>query len=93
MLKIVVKLHKTSALNLESSFYEDLRSVVKTRKIYALKMLIATSLNIYRLFFKKSMMTMIIAHESFEVMKLLMKEYNVTLSSHFIHVAIWEKKS
>jgi len=88
MLKIVVKLHKISALNLKSSFYEDLRNVVKIKKICVLKMLIATSLNIYRLFFKKLMMTIIIAHKSFEVMKLLVKEYDVTLSSHSIYVVI-----
>lgn len=93
VLKVVMKLHETSALNLESYFYKDLRSIAKIKTICALKMLIATSLNVHRLFLKKSMMTIIIAHEKFNVMELLIKKYDVTLSSHSIHFALWKKKS
>jgi len=92
MLKIVVELHETSALNLEPSFYEGLRSAVEAGKICALKMLIATGLDIHRLSSKGPMVTVAIAHGSSEVVKLLVKEYGATLPSHPIHAAIWEEK-
>lgn len=88
VLKIVVKLRKTNALNFKQFFYKEMRSVVKMKKIYILKLLIVISLNVYRLFLEKSLMTIIIAYEKFKVIKLLVKEYNVTLKSYFIYVII-----
>jgi len=45
--KIVVELYKTSALNFEQFFYKEIRSTIKIEEIYALKLLIATNLDIY----------------------------------------------
>lgn len=65
-----------------------MRNVVKLEEIRTLKLLIATNLNVYRLFLKKLLMTIIIAHNRFEVVKLLMQEYDVTLTTYSIYVAI-----
>jgi len=65
---------------------------VKLREICALKLLIATNLNVYRLFLKKSLITIAIAYERLEVVKLLIKEYSITLTTYSIYVAIWKRK-
>jgi hypothetical protein len=65
---------------------------VKLREICALKLLIATNLNVYRLFLKKSLITIAIAYERLEVVKLLIKEYGITLTTYSIYVAIWKRK-
>lgn len=88
MLKIAIKLHKTNVLNFEQFFYKKIRSIVKIKEIRTLKSLIAINLNVYRLFLKKLLITIIIAYERFEVIKLLIKEYNVTLESYLIYAII-----
>ncbi len=88
MLKIAIKLHKTNALNFEQFFYKKIKSIVKTKKICALKLLIAINLNIYRLFLEKLLITIAIAHKRFEVIKLLVKEYSVTLKLYLIYTTI-----
>ncbi len=75
-------------LNLEQFFYKEIKNVINIKEICALKLLIATSLNVYRLFLKKLLITITIAYERFKVVKLLVKEYNVTLESYFIYVII-----
>ncbi len=88
MLKIAMKLRETNALNFEQFFYKEIKSVVKIKEIRTLKLLIATNLNVYQLFLKKSLITIIIAHKRFEMIKLLIKEYNVTLELYFIYTII-----
>lgn len=88
VLKIAVELRETSALNLEQSFYEGMRSVVKTGEIRALKLLIATNLDVHRLFLERSLVTVAIAHGRSEVVELLVKEYGATLGSYPIHAVI-----
>lgn len=83
-----MKLHKTNALNLEQFFYKEIRSIVKTKEIYTLKLLIVIDLNVYWLFLEKLLMTIIIAYEKFKVMKLLIKEYDVILKSYLIYAII-----
>jgi hypothetical protein len=88
MLKIAMELCETNALNLKQFFYKEIRSVVKTKEIRALKLLIATSLNVHRLFLKRLLMAIIIAYERFEVVELLVKEYGAILESYPIHAII-----
>ncbi len=88
MLKIAVELYKTNILNLEQFFYKEIRSVVKTEKICALKLLIATDLNIYRLFLEKLLVTVVIIYGKSEVIELLIKEYSVTLELYSIYTVI-----
>jgi hypothetical protein len=88
MLKIAMELCETNALNLKQFFYKEIRSVVKTKEIRALKLLIATSLNVHRLFLKRLLMAIIIAYERFEVVELLVKEYGAILESYLIHAII-----
>ncbi len=88
VLKIAIELRKTNALNLEQSFYKEIRSAIKTREICALKLLIAINLNVYQLFLKKLLITIVIAHERSKVVKLLIKEYNITLESYPIYTII-----
>jgi len=88
VLKIAMKLRKINALNFKQFFYKKIKNVVKIKEICTLKLLIAINLNVYRLFLKKSLITIIIAYEKFEVMKLLMKEYGATLESYFIYAII-----
>jgi len=88
VLKIALKLRETNALNLEQFFYKKIKSVIKIKEIRTLKLLIATNLNVYRLFLKKSLITIIIAHKRFEMIKLLMKKYNITLELYFIYIII-----
>jgi len=88
VLKIVIKLRKTSALNLKHFFYKEIKDVVKIKEICILKLLITISLNVYRLFLKKLLITIIVAYERFEIIKLLMKEYNVTLELYLIYIII-----
>jgi len=45
--KIAIKLYKTNILNFEQSFYKEIRSIIKTKEICVLKLLIAINLNIY----------------------------------------------
>jgi len=87
-----MELCETNALNLKQFFYKEIRSVVETKEIRALKLLIATSLNVHRLFLKRLLMAIIIAYERFEVVELLVKEYGATLESYSIHAIIWERK-
>jgi len=86
--KIAIKLRKTNALNLKQFFYKKIKNVVKTKEICILKLLIAINLNVYRLFLEKLLIIIIIGHEKFEVIKLLIKEYNVTLKLYFIYIII-----
>ncbi len=88
VLKIAVELYKTNILNLEQFFYKEIRSVVKTEKICALKLLIATDLNIYRLFLEKLLVTVVIIYGKSEVIELLIKEYSVTLELYSIYTVI-----
>lgn len=88
MLKIAVKLRKTNALNFNQFFYKEIRSVVKSEKICILKLLIATDLNVYRLFLEKLLIAIIIAYGKSEIVELLIKKYNVTLTAYSIYVAI-----
>jgi len=83
-----MELCETNALNLKQFFYKEIRSVVETKEIRALKLLIATSLNVHRLFLKRLLMAIIIAYERFEVVELLVKEYGATLESYPIHAII-----
>jgi len=83
-----MELCETNALNLKQFFYKEIRSVVKTKEIRALKLLIATSLNVHRLFLKRLLMAIIIAYERFEVVELLVKEYGAILESYLIHAII-----
>ncbi len=83
-----MELCETNALNLKQFFYKEIRSVVKTKEIRALKLLIATSLNVHRLFLKRLLMAIIIAYERFEVVELLVKEYGAILESYPIHAII-----
>jgi len=92
VLKIAVELRETSALNLEQSFYEGMRSAVEAGEIRALKLLIATGLDVHRLFPEGSLVAVAIAHGRSEVVELLVKEYGATLGSYPIHAAIWEGK-
>lgn len=87
-----MELRETSALNLDLSFYEEMRSVVESGKIRALKLFIATSLDVHRLFLEESLVTMTIAYERPEVVELLIKEYGATLIAYPIHATIWERK-
>ncbi len=86
--KIVIKLRKTKALNFEQFFYKKIRNVIKTKKICILKLLITINLNVYRLFLKKLLITIIIAYKKSKVIKLLIKEYNVTLELYLIYATI-----
>ncbi len=86
--KIVIKLRKTNALNFEQFFYKKIRNVIKTKKICILKLLITINLNVYRLFLKKLLITIIIAYKKSKVIKLLIKEYNVTLELYLIYATI-----
>jgi len=88
VLKIAMKLRETNALNLKQFFYKEIKSVAKIKEIYALKLLIAINLNVHRLFLKKLLVIIIIAHERLKAIELLMKEYDATLNSYFIYVAI-----
>jgi len=88
VLKIAVKLRKTNALNFNQFFYKEIRSVVKSEKICILKLLIATDLNVYRLFLEKLLIAIIIAYGKSEIVELLIKKYNVTLTAYSIYVAI-----
>jgi len=88
VLKIAIELRKTNALNLDEFFYKEMINVVKLKEIRALKLLITINLNVYRLFLKRSLITIAIAYERLKVMKLLIKEYNVTLITYSIYVAI-----
>lgn len=92
VLKIAVELRETSALNLDQSFYEGMRSAVESGEIRALKLLIATGLDVHRLFLEGSLVAVAIAHGRSEVVELLMKEYGATLTAYPIHAAIWERK-
>jgi len=53
-----------------------------------LKLLIATSLNIYRLFLEKLLITIVIVYKRFKIVKLLIKEYSLTLTIYSIYIAI-----
>jgi len=89
ILKIAIKLRKTNALNFEHEFlYKEIENVVKIKEFPTLKLLIAINLNVYQLFLKELLITIDIAYEKFEVIKLLIKEYSVTLKSYLIYVAI-----
>ena len=50
-------------------------------------------MNIYRLFSKRLLITITIAHSRFEIVRLLIQEYNATLTTYSIYVAIQERKS
>lgn len=93
MIKITIKLRETSTLNLEQIFYEELKNAIKTKEIRTLKMLIETSLNVYRLFSKRLLIIITIAHKRFEIVKLLIIEYNVILERYFIYIVIKKRKS
>lgn len=92
VLKICVELRETSVLDLEQSFYEGMRSAVEAGEIRALKLLIATGLDVHRLFSERSLVAIAIAHGRSEVVELLVKEYGATLTAYPIHAAIWERK-
>jgi len=47
VLKIAIELYKTNILNLNKFFYKEIINIVELEEICALKLLIATSLNIY----------------------------------------------
>ncbi len=93
MLKIAIKLYKINTLNLDQFFYKKTRSIVKSEEICALKLLIAIDLNIYRLFSKRLLIAIAIAHNRFEIVKLLIQEYSVTLTIYSIYIAIQKQKS
>jgi len=88
VLKIAIELYKTNALNLEQFFYKKIRNVIKIKKNCILKLLIAIDLNVYWLFLEKLLITIIIAYERFEVIKLLVKKYSVTLKLYLIYAII-----
>ncbi len=92
VLKIAMELRETSALNLDESFYEGMISAVESGEIRALKLLIATGLDVHRLFPEGSLVAIAIAYGRPEVVELLIKEYGVTLTAYPIHAAIWERK-
>ncbi len=75
-------------LNLEQFFYKKIRNIVKTEEICTLKLLIATDLNIYRLFSERLLITVIIAHGKSEVIELLIKKYSITLELYSIYTVI-----
>ncbi len=86
--KIAIKLYKTSALNLDKFFYKKIINIVKSEEICTLKLLIATDLNIYRLFSERLLITIAIIYKRSEVVKLLIKKYNITLTAYSIYTAI-----
>ncbi len=88
MLKIAIELYKTNMLNFKQFFYKKIKSIVKTKKICILKLLITINLNIYRLFLEKLLITITIAHKRFEVIELLIKEYSVILKLYSIYTII-----
>ncbi len=88
MLKIAIELYKTNALNLDKFFYKKIISAVESEEICILKLLIATDLNIYRLFSERLLIVIAIAYKRPEVVKLLIKKYSVTLTAYSIYTAI-----
>lgn len=98
VLKVVIKLHEHNAIDFKSFFYEELTTIVIVKKMRAIKLLFTIDQDVNKLFFslqKESLITIVIAHEYCDVVKLLMKKYDANIDnveSYFLYVALREKQ-